>query len=113
MLTGRLPYGAQMARTRTRSQQRKLKYATALDDSSEIPAWVDGVLKKAVHPDPRKRYEELSEFVADLRTPPDSLLRSQPAPLIARNPLFFWKALSFVLACAVFATLLARFGFRS
>ena len=52
MLTGRLPYGAKMARTRTRSQQRKLKYGTALDDNREIPAWIDGVLKKAVHPDP-------------------------------------------------------------
>ena len=69
MLTGRLPYGAKMARTRTRSQQRKLKYGTALDDFREIPVWIDGVLKKAVHPDPYKRYEALSEFVHDLRIP--------------------------------------------
>ncbi len=113
MLAGRLPYGAAMAQARTRSQQRKTAYRSALDNDREIPAWIDGVLKKAVHPDPRKRYEELSEFVADLRRPPESLLRSQPAPLIERNPLFFWKALSFVLACAVFALLLVRFGFRS
>ena len=52
MLTGRLPYGAQVARARTKSQQRKLKYNSALDDNREIPAWIDGALKKAVHPDP-------------------------------------------------------------
>lgn len=35
MLTGRLPYGAEMARAKTRSQQRKVHYATALDESRE------------------------------------------------------------------------------
>ena len=69
MLTGRLPYGAQVAKTRTKSQQRKLRYSSALDDNREIPAWIDEVLRKAVHPDPYKRYEELSEFVYDLRHP--------------------------------------------
>jgi hypothetical protein len=51
--------------------------------------------------DPRKRYEELSEFVFDLRHPNDSFLRSSTAPLLERNPLLFWKALSFLLACVV------------
>src|SRR5206468_9727422 len=35
MLTGRLPYGAQIAKARTRSEQRKLKYASVLDDNRE------------------------------------------------------------------------------
>ena len=101
MLTGRLPYGAEMAKARTRSQQRNTTYISVLDNDREIPAWIDGVLKKAVHPDPRKRYEELSEFVFDLRHPNDSFLKSSTAPLLERNPLLFWKALSFLLACAV------------
>ena len=33
MLTGRLPYGAEIAKARTKSHIRKLKYRTALDDS--------------------------------------------------------------------------------
>ena len=101
MLTGRLPYGAEMAKARTRSQQRRTAYLSALDADREIPAWIDGVLGKAVHPDPRKRYEELSEFVFDLRRPDERFLRTSPAPLIERNPLLFWKGLSFILACAV------------
>lgn len=101
MLTGRLPYGAQMARTRTRSQQRKLAYRPALGDNSEIPAWVDGVLKKAVHPDPFKRYEALSEFVHDLRHPNADFINASPTPLIERNPLLFWKGLSLLLVVVV------------
>jgi serine/threonine protein phosphatase PrpC/predicted Ser/Thr protein kinase len=111
MLTGRLPYGAQMARARTRSQQRSAPYISVLDNDREIPVWIDGTLRKAVHPDPRKRYEELSEFIYDLRHPNEAFLRSASAPLIERNPLLFWKGLSFVLGGAVL-TLLA-FMFRS
>ena len=111
MLTGQLPYGAAMAQARTRSQQRNVAYRSALDADKAIPAWVDGALRKAVHPDPNKRYEELSEFVADLRRPNEEFLRATTAPLIERNPLLFWKALSFVLGCAVAGLLLyLRFG---
>ena len=56
MLTGRLPYGARMATARTRAQQRSAPYAPAIDNEREIPAWIDGTLRKAVHPDPNKRY---------------------------------------------------------
>ena len=111
MLTGQLPYGAAMARARTRSQQRSVAYRSALDADRAIPAWVDGALRKAVHADPNKRYEELSEFVADLRRPNEDFLRATTAPLIERNPLLFWKALCFVLGSAVAGLLLyLRFG---
>ena len=101
MLTGRLPYGAQMARARTRSEQRKLVYTAALDNSRETPAWIDVVLKKAVHPDPYKRYDELSEYLYDLRHPNADLMNASHAPLIERNPLLFWKVLSLILAGAI------------
>ena len=64
-----------------------------------------------MHPDPRKRYEELSEFVYDLRHPNESFLDVAAAPLIERNPLLFWKGLSLALAGVVVALLLyLRFG---
>ena len=81
-----------------------------MDNEREIPAWIDGTLRKAVHPDPRKRYGELSEFIFDLRHPNESFLRSASAPLIERNPLLFWKGLSFVLAAAVLGLLALHFG---
>ena len=67
-------------------------------------------LRKAVHPDPNKRYAELSEFIFDLRHPNEAFLRSSSVPLIERNPLAFWKGLSFVLAAAVLGLLALHFG---
>ena len=106
MLTGRLPYGARVARARTKSRQAKLRYESALDSTRDIPAWIDGVLKKAVHPDPSKRYDELSEFIFDLRHPNDRLINAPLVPLIERNPLLFWKSVSFVLACILLFVLI-------
>jgi serine/threonine protein phosphatase PrpC len=107
MLTGKLPYGAEIAKVRTRSRQQKLKYNSALDDSREIPAWIDQVLRKAVHLDPYKRYQELSEFTYDLRNPSKKFLNAAPVPLIERNPLLFWKCLTLIFAGI---TLLLLFG---
>ena len=110
MISGRLPYGAEMAQARTRLQQRNVSYRSVLDDHRELPAWIDSTLRKAVHPDPMKRYDELSEFLYDLRHPNRRLIDSNPAPLIERNPLMFWKGLSFVLVAIVLVLLALLFG---
>ena len=98
MLADRLPYGTQVAKSKTRSAQRKLRYRSVLDDDREIPAWIDGAIKKAVHPDPLKRYEVLSEFVYDLRHPNKAFINTTRPPLIERNPTLFWKGVSIILA---------------
>lgn len=108
MLTGRLPYGADAATATTRARQRKLVYRTALDDRRAVPAWIDGVLRKAVHPDPAKRYQELSEFLYDLRHPRKQAAGMRRRPLIERNPLAFWQGLSALLALAVLILLAGR-----
>jgi serine/threonine protein phosphatase PrpC len=112
MLTGNLPYGPQAARARSRSQQKKLKYKSALDENREIPVWFDGALRRAVQPDPYKRYEELSEYIFDLRHPNAKYLNSASVPLMERNPLLVWQCLSFVLACTVLLLLALRYGIR-
>ena len=99
MLTGRLPYGSQIARARTKSQFSRLKYHSALDGDRDIPAWIDGALRRAVHPDPHKRYESLSEFTFDLRHA--NAKYSSAPPLIERNPLLFWKFSTVILASVV------------
>lgn len=101
MLTGKLPYGTQVAKTRTKSAQNKLKYDSVLDEDREIPAWIDDVLRKAVHPNPYKRYEELSEFLFDLRHPNQAFLNKKRPPLMERNPAAFWKSVSFILAIII------------
>jgi serine/threonine protein phosphatase PrpC len=109
MLSGRLPYGTAVAKSRTRSAQRKLRYDTVLDDDRDIPAWIDAVLRKAVHPDPLRRHEALSEFVHELWHPGLAAVRPRP-PLAERHPVRFWQGVCVVLALALLGLLMARFG---
>lgn len=97
MLTGKQPYGAEVPKSTTKAAQRKLSYTPARHYSRALPAWVDEAIRKAVHPDPDKRYEDLSEFVFDLQRPNKDFLRKTLPPLIERNPVVFWKSVSFTL----------------
>lgn len=106
MLTGNLPYGTQVAKAKTKAAQHKLSYHSVLNDEREIPVWVDGVIKKAVHPNPYRRYQELSEFIYDLRHPNDEFTNKTRPPLMERNPVLFWKSVSLLLSILVVALLL-------
>jgi serine/threonine protein kinase len=110
MLTGRLPYGSQIANARTRSQFNRLVYRPASHGDRELPQWIDGTLEKAVHPNPYKRYDSFSEFLFDLRHPNASYLSTSSTPLIERNPLLFWKSTTVVLALAVIVLLAMQHG---
>jgi len=105
MLTGELPYGAQIARIRGRSDAWKLRYRPASHDDRAVPIWIDGALRKALHPDPNKRHEDLFEFTYELRTPNPAYFATRTTPLIERNPLLFWKLTTVLLACTVVALL--------
>jgi hypothetical protein len=65
-----------------------------------------------VHTDPAKRYEELSEFVFDLRHPNPRYLDGVVTPLMERNPLLFWQCLCVLLGCAVVGLLGLHYGIR-
>lgn len=105
MLCGRSPYGANVARSRTRADQHRLIYQSVIDNSNDIPAWVDLTLKRALQISPQKRYAELSEFMHDLRKPNPKFLSQTRAPLIEQNPVRFWQGLCLAL-CGVIAMLL-------
>lgn len=105
MLAGRLPYGTQVAKSRSRAAQRKLCYVSVRSEERLIPAWVDEAIAKALHPDPYKRYEELSEFVYDLHHPNQAFLKKTRPPLLERNPVAFWKTVSFLLAVTLIVVL--------
>lgn len=97
MLSGSYPYGADVARTRTVAEQRRLQYTSVLHEERDIPTWIDTTLKKALHPNPHKRYSEISEFLYDLRQPGTEFLAKSRPPLIERNPVRFWQWMSFIL----------------
>ncbi|MEP2652547.1 MAG: bifunctional protein-serine/threonine kinase/phosphatase [Paraglaciecola sp.] len=105
MLTGKLPYGTSVSQSRTKSAQNKLRYQTALHDDREIPAWVDDTLKKALHPNPYKRYQELSEFTFDLSQPSKRFLSKTKPPLIERDPVVFWQCVSIILVLIIIGLL--------
>ncbi|RUM90127.1 MAG: bifunctional protein-serine/threonine kinase/phosphatase, partial [Thiomicrospira sp.] len=94
---GKLPYGTNVSKARTKNAQRNLMYRSVLNDDLAIPAWIDEALKKALHPDPNRRYDELSEFIFDLRHPNRTFLNKTRPPLMERHPVLFWKATSFIL----------------
>jgi serine/threonine protein phosphatase PrpC len=103
---GELPYG-ELPSNKQKIDFSRLNYIPCRDHNDAVPAWLDGMLRKSVYPDPTKRYHELSEFLFDLRNPNSKLAASDHRPLRERNPLRFWQGLSAVLALVVFALLVA------
>ncbi len=97
MLTGKLPFGAEVAKCKTKAAQKKLAYDSIHYLRREIPVWVDEAINKAVHTNPYKRYEDLSEFIFDLRHPNKAFLSKSRLPLLERDPMLFWKLLSLCL----------------
>ena len=108
MLTGRLPYGSNIAKARSKTAQNKLKYQSLISDDCEIPAWIDDAIRTAVHVNPYKRYEDLSEFVYDLRHPSKTFLTKTKPPLLERNPVVFWQSVSIILLIALLISLFAK-----
>lgn len=108
MLSGQLPYGTEVAKAHNKVAQRKLNYHSLLNGKINIPYWVDDTIKKAVHPEPLRRYQQLSEFLYDLRYPnPKFIYQSRP-PLLERNPVTFWKGLSLVLVVIILMMLIQQ-----
>ncbi|MFD2675791.1 bifunctional protein-serine/threonine kinase/phosphatase [Camelimonas lactis] len=112
MLTGRLPYGADVAKTRTRLQQARLVYTPAIEVRPDAPPWFDLAIRKATHPNPWKRHQDADEFIHDLRRPNPDLPGAARSPLIRRHPARFWQGVSAGLAAIVVVLLwrLSRVG---
>jgi len=97
MLSGRFPYTNEIAQARSLSAQRRLTYKTVVNEDTEFPIWVDDALRKALHVEPQKRYEELSEFVHDLHHPNKAFISRNSRPLLERDPVIFWKSVTVTL----------------
>lgn len=107
MLSGKLPYGVEVAKAGTKAAQKKLCYQSVLDGNREIPVWIDETIKKAVHPDPTRRYEDIFEFICDLRRPNKRFIHKVRPPLIERNPILFWKGTSLALTLIIMMLLIS------
>ncbi|WP_198246561.1 bifunctional protein-serine/threonine kinase/phosphatase [methane-oxidizing endosymbiont of Gigantopelta aegis] len=98
MLNNALPFGRDIPEKPDKVKLSKLRYVPSFHKNSMVPQWIDGALKKATAISPQLRYEELSEFLHDLKKPNQEFLKSADTlPLIERNPLRFWKGVSAIL----------------
>lgn len=107
MLTGKLPYGVDVARIKNQRDQERLQYSEIRLTQHAFPAWADQAIAKALHPMPAKRYEEISEFMHDLRRPNQTYLNKTRPPLLESHPVEFWRGLSIALMIIIIY-LLAR-----
>ena len=96
MLTGELPYGSQVAKVRTRADQKRLRYRDADNSDNGIPEWLNFALATACHRDSYRRYDALSEFVADLRKPSSRFKPRSKRPLMESHPVKVWQAIAFL-----------------
>ena len=108
MLTARLPYGLQVTQVKTPADAARLRYVPLRHLRPELPEWLDAVLQKALHPQPAKRFEAVSEFIHELHHPGPRSEGRRNAPLLARHPIVFWQGLSLVLALAIILLLALR-----
>jgi serine/threonine protein phosphatase PrpC len=69
LLTGKHPYGAAAESAKTRADFDALRYVPASSVNPHVPVWADRAIQKAVHVDPDRRYQELTEFLYDLEHP--------------------------------------------
>jgi len=105
MLTGQLPYGLQVTQIKGPTDLNRLRYQPLRHLRPELPEWLDAVLQKALHPQPAKRQEALSEFIHDLHAPGPQFQRKRAPPLVEKHPVAFWQVTSLVLGLAVLVLL--------
>ena len=112
MLSGELPYGLQITQVRGPRELHRLRYEPLRTHRPDLPAWLDAVLQKALHPQAVKRQEALSELMHDLSAPGPEFMGRKDAPLLERNPVAFWRALALLLAASTLALLVWHLNAR-
>ncbi|MCY0966543.1 bifunctional protein-serine/threonine kinase/phosphatase [Parathalassolituus penaei] len=101
MLAGALPFDMEHVYRRGAKSVSEWKYKPLRSHRPDLPLWLDLALQKAMHPSVRQRYEAFSEFRTDLFQPNESLLALHTRqPLMQRDPLIFWQAVSVIWATA-------------
>jgi serine/threonine protein phosphatase PrpC len=97
LLTGHLPFKEKKFNKFQLKNYQQMKYISLLQYRTDLPQWLNQVLKKGCSPDPSKRYSLLSEFTHELKTPKETSSLYSQEPLLKRNPLVFWQGLSLIL----------------
>jgi serine/threonine protein phosphatase PrpC len=112
MLTGALPYGLQVPQVRGPRDLHQLQYVPLRTRRPDLPEWLDRVLRKALHPQPARRQQALSEFAHDLYAPGAEFMSRDRTPLQQRHPLLFWRVLTLAFGLSTLVLLGLRISGR-
>jgi serine/threonine protein phosphatase PrpC len=105
--TGEYPYGNPDA-----TNQPRRSRPTALSSlRPDLPAWLQGVLGRAIAIDPAERFHDMTEFAVEMemgpaRAPPTV---RRPQTFYERRPVLFWQGVSGLLALALLLSLLLHY----
>jgi serine/threonine protein phosphatase PrpC len=104
--TGEYPYGNPDAT----SQPRRTRPTALSSLRPDLPAWLQGLLGRAIAIDPAERFHDMTEFAVEMemgpaRAPPTV---RRPQTFYERRPVLFWQGVSALLALALLLTLLLR-----
>lgn len=98
LFSGELPYGDALGGTQNKRQQSRLSYRSLLIDHEQmVPEWVDYAIRRGTAIDPAKRYDEVSEFIYDLRHPSKKYFVREKKPMMENNPSLLWQISTGVL----------------
>ncbi len=109
---GVLPYGAEAGRARTPAALGNLVYRPLSGHGRAVPVWLDAAIRKAVAPEPSRRYREVAEFLYELTHPNPRYLNTPKLPLVERNSVAFWQTTSALLAITVIVLLIQLYNQR-
>ena len=105
LLTGHYPYGEIEAFQHPRFGQP----TPASRYRPDLPSWIDESLNRALHAEPKQRYETAEEWLLNLEQAERKSLSNRPRPLLEREPLLVWRGValfSLLLNLALFIWLL-------
>jgi hypothetical protein len=77
---------------------------------SDLPAWLEAALARAIAVDPANRFDDMVEFALVMEAGPPRTPTEirRPRTLYERAPLQVWQGIAALLAFALLASLLVR-----
>ncbi len=94
IFTGKLPYGEKIEECQTAFEYDRLRYISATVANPVIPIWFDRTLARGVSFDLEQRYDNIPEFINDLKKPNPTYLLDDPQVTKNKSQVLFWQLLS-------------------
>ena len=94
IFTGKLPYGDKIEECQTAFEYDRLRYISATEANPVIPMWFDRTLARGVSFDLEQRYDNIPEFIQDLKKPNPTYLLDDPKVTKNKSQVLFWQLLS-------------------